>query len=191
MQKPSIRPVSVLYLIREPLVALPLLCGFVLSLTVPADVLDPHPRLNALTAWTVSLFPATRAYVDQSMFPGVAQLYFALMILHSPIHLPFLVRLARRDFELAARTKWKDAALLRLMLLSAVLVLLLPGLAYFALVVNPGMELAWMPMSSQRWALGVFGWFFAGFGALAMMTYAVVGASAMYRHVHRRFVRVR
>jgi len=40
--------------------------------------------------------------------------------------------------------------------------ILCPGTAVFLLALNPGIDFAWAPLNTQRWALSIFGWIFSG-----------------------------
>ncbi|MFC3148372.1 hypothetical protein [Piscinibacterium candidicorallinum] len=176
---------STLYFIKEWKIAIPIMLAAGFAAAAPPDILREAAGVRALCESLTGLFPSIRSYVKNSAFPDVAQVYFAFMLLHAPMHIPYLRSLAQRDYRRAAETKWQGAGLLKQMFFVLVLCVGAPAMAYFALFVNPGMDLRWMPVNSERWALAVFGWLLAGFMAVALLVYALEGALALREHFRR------
>lgn len=156
------------YLICEPLIYVPIVLAALLAWFAPLDIMDRMPQVKQLTGLLRSAFPAMDAYVRKSSFPQVTEIYFAVMALHAPFHVPFIYKDYRQRLAMF-RANWHKAVVGRLATVLCAF-FMFPAFAVFAVLVNPGYDLAWMPINSERWALGLCGWFLAGAGAVLMAT---------------------
>lgn len=160
------------YIFREPLIYMPLLLAALVAWFAPPNSLDRLPWVAIASDSLKTVFPSMAAYVQRSQFPQVTELYFLLAVVSAPLHVPYVYRdyRARLPFH---RDEWiaSDAGKLRFVISALIL---LPGLAIFAVVLNSGYELSWMPFGSSRLALGLFGWIVAGHGAVILATTSVL-----------------
>jgi hypothetical protein len=161
MNSPA-RPKRRLYPLREPAIYLPILAAAFVAWFAPLNTLDLIPQLKVLTAFIRGAFPAMGAYVSKSAFPQVTELYFALMALHAVVHIPFCYLDCKAQWPLW-QANWHRSLGARVVAL-VVVFLVCPALAIFMFWFNPGFDLAWMPLNTERWALGAFGWILAGAG---------------------------
>lgn len=156
------------YLFKRPLAYVPIAMGALIALVAPLDVMDRLDWLQALSDWLRSVFLPMNGYIRRSDFPQVTELYFLVMVLHSPVHFYYFHQALRTEHNLDARkTSWQSRSWIgKASFCAAVLLLALPlPVAFF---LNNGFDFAIMPINSSRIALAWAGWFFAGGGAFIL-----------------------
>lgn len=161
-----------IYLFRQPVIYAPILLGALVALLAPADVLDRISWMKVAIDYLQSIYPAMASYVKKSEFPQVAGLYFFIMAMHAPFHIPYVYK----EFKARSashRQEWNAGSSGKMrFVISAVVVG--PMLTVFLVFFNPGYDLAWMPLNSSRWALAGFGWIVAGAAAVVVLTTSVL-----------------
>jgi len=149
---------------RNPTVAIPYALSVAFALFVPDDVLDRWSFLKTWVTYVEQYVPIVSNYAVRSVFPQVTALYFSIVVV---VITPSVVwgALATPGFVV---DEGKFAGLQQRFgifhsLICWVIALgLMPLLAYFCLIVNPGYDFNIMPINQYRIALAVFGPLFAG-----------------------------
>jgi len=156
------------YLVHEPVIYVPILLGAMVAWFAPLDVLERVPVLQGLVDAVGRFYLPLERYVGKSSFPQVTALYFALMVLHAPLHLLYIGREYTRTFEkrraqiLASPENARIAAWIGNGIL-------LPFAIVYSLYWDPGRVLAITPLHDSRFALGLTGWLYAGGAAFMLL----------------------
>lgn len=132
----------------------------VLALAVREDVLSTSPLAAGFCELMARAFPVIERYAERSAFPEVTGLYMSLMFAASPFG--FLAALCsinrdRRLFVPIQNSHTNFLPLWKFIGSSLLLALIIPGLAYFHLYVNPGMDVWFFEFSKSRFWLAVMG----------------------------------
>lgn len=165
------------YFLREPLLRYPILVGLLLALYAPNSVLDDYPFLKPFTQFMGTILPPIQYYAEKSKFPQVTELYFALMWLFAPLHFYFLNQdFHEQRFEWARKWKLKELTppyrgFKQYAHRVFIVLILMPALIIFYLFYNKGYDFNLLPINSSRVMLGLFGFWFAGAAAFAMLQY--------------------
>lgn len=69
-----------------------MICSAALTYLIPPEWIRTIPGMNTLLQWMVEHVPALSAYIKKSRFPQVAEIYFPLMLLVSPLHFVWIWR---------------------------------------------------------------------------------------------------
>ena len=155
---------SVGLFLRNPIVAIPYLLSITLALLAPDDVLERWSSLKAWVTYVRQYVPLVSNYAKNSAFPEVTALYFSIVVfVMTPSFL--WVSLATPGFVVNEEkfSRLQERFGIFHSLASWIMALgLMPLLAYFCLVVNPGYDFNVMPINRSRIALAAFGPLFAG-----------------------------
>ncbi len=156
------------YLFRRPLAYVPIATGALIALIAPLDVMDRLGWLQPLSDWLRNVFLPMDGYIRRSDFPQVTEVYFLVMVLHSPAHFYYFHQALRSEHNMDARKmNWQSrSGIGKASFCAAVLLLALP--LPVAFVLNNGFDFALMPINSSRIALAWSGWLFAGGGAFIL-----------------------
>ena len=165
------------YLFKRPLAYVPIAVAALIALYAPVDVMDRLAWLKPLPEWLRSVFLPMDGYIRRSAFPQVTELYFLLMVLHSPVHFYYFRQALRSDHNMDARKlNWQSrSGIGRAWVCVAVLLLALP--LPVAFVLNDGLDFTLIPVNTSRIALASLGWLFAGGGAFILATIVATFAS--------------
>ena len=155
------------YLFREPLAIVIFLGGLAIALFSPTDVLDRLPWIRNISTPLSEIFPPIRFYAQKSMYPQIAELYFTVMWILSPLTFYWL----GKDFSEKTEpvlAKWKNdyrtLSIGKKLNVIFCILIILPSLIYFCWFLNRGYDLIWLPINSSVFALGTGGYFLAGTG---------------------------
>jgi len=156
------RPVGLF--LRNPIVVIPYLLSIALALLAPDDVLDRWSLLKAWVTYVEQYVPIVSNYAKRSAFPQVTALYFSIVVLMMTPSFLWGV-LATPGFVVNEDkfSRLQERFGVFHSLISWVIALgLMPLLAYFCLMVNPGYDFNIMPINRSKIALALFGPLFAG-----------------------------
>lgn len=155
---------SVGLFLRNPIVAIPYSLSIALALLVPDDVFERWHWLQTWVNYVEQYVPIVSNYAKRSAFPQVTAVYFSIVaILITPSFL--WSALATPGFiinEQKFTLLQEKFGVLHSLACWVIALGLMPLLAYFCLMVNPGYDFNIMPINRSRNALALFGPLFAG-----------------------------
>jgi hypothetical protein len=135
-------------------------CG-ALALLAPEDVLSASPTLATLYALMNGVFPVIGHYTGRSAFPEITGLYMSLMFSAFPFALVGILCTFNSDRRLLASVyeseRPVDVSFHRYLSGAVAIAIIAPLLAYFAWVVNPGLDIWFIDFSRSKEDLAVFG----------------------------------
>lgn len=150
------------YFFNKPAVTLPLLVAFAFAVQAPGSWSSlPYWPTSAI-AFISEIFPPISGYANRSAFPEVTKMYMAFTFMLMPLHAWYSYKELTTSYDKPwFKNLWKlesNWAFVK----RVFFVLVMCGLVFFSLFVNPGYDFNLMPLNSSRTALGLGGWIVAG-----------------------------
>lgn len=154
-----------------------LFVSIVIGSLLPTDILDRLPMLGRWVHAVATWFPTVDAHRRTSAFPEISALYFATLLVITPILTVFHFR--NRAFYLARLHQAYLKRHARYLLAIAALLLITPCFFYLFYLRNDGDAYSGMAINQSRIALATLGWIFAGGGAWVSLSLASLAIAAL------------
>ena len=153
-------------------------CSGVICYLVPPEWIKAIPGVSLLTLWIIELVPSFPAYIEKSHFPEVAELYFPLMLLISPLHFVWIWR--QED----QHTLWRNLISINrfrsaIQLLFTTAFLLFVAMASF---MWGGTQLEVIPWNESKIALFLAGHIAAGGGFFSLLAITLSGYKELFKN---------
>lgn len=159
-------------ILRWPFLAV--LTASIVLVVVPPSVVLAIPGLKPLVHFISDAVPATRHYVKHSAFRDVAEVYFPLMLLLSPLHLVWMWQLGPRKNWQAEFMTSPIKATSRLLVVVA-----LVCLVGFVTFLEGGAQLKILPWNESKLALALSGYIASGGGFFVALTALAFGCRGL------------
>lgn len=167
-------------ILRWPFLVI-LAMSVLLALVIPPEWVQSIPGVTPLLQAVINAVPAVRDYIHVSRFPSIAEVYFPLMLLISPLHFVWTWKSMEHE---RWRVKFKTK----------------PAKAFFSLVVAAGLtalvgwasflvgggQLNVIPWNESRAALAAGGYLASGGGFFIALAALVAGFKALLERIGER-----
>lgn len=131
-----------------------------------------------------NIFPPILSYKQRSLFPDATALYFSLSFLLIPAHFALTLRTLNEssdDWAIRLRKIDTQGQLIYRFVMAVVVAMI----AIFCLFLNPGYDFNLLPINSNRYALALVGFLFAGGISAQLIAWVYVSLLSIRRYLKR------